>query len=314
MGYRTPAERLLTAKRIPEYRAERHPTRFKSCSQVNQIFLKADGKISCSCMRYHDILGDAWSLDVGKFINGELMRYIRESFISGYEPFAICSGCASRVSAGGTLEQTTSATTLHVEPSSQCNLFCDVCTCTFERLSDNPPPRANLDFATYEKVLHDIQSAKIDLLTIALVGFGEPLFNSRTHDMAALGRALFPTAHIYLDTNGNFGTRRADELADCGINEIRLGLDGVDQASYEGYRKKGNFAKALAFAERLTAAIRHKRSKTIPIWKYILFSHNDRDEQIEAAIRMAARSASALTSTTRLARSHRNARLLSLRP
>jgi MoaA/NifB/PqqE/SkfB family radical SAM enzyme len=97
-------------------------------------------------------------------------------------------------------------------------------------------------------MLNDLKTGEMDVQTIALVGFGEPLFNSRTHDMAALGRRLFPRAHIYLDTNANFGKRRAEEIADCGLNEIRLGIDGIDQASYSGYRKNGNFQKAFAFA------------------------------------------------------------------
>jgi molybdenum cofactor biosynthesis enzyme MoaA len=105
--------------------------------------------------------------------------------------------------------------------------------------------------------------------------------------MASLGRRLFPRAHLYLDTNANFGTRRAEEIADCGLNEIRLGIDGMDQTTYGGYRKSGNFEKAFAFAGRLADSIRAKGSKTRAVWKHILFNHNDRDEHILAAVKMA---------------------------
>src|ERR1700674_720387 len=285
-GWLVPAERQLSADQIPQYRSTRHPTQFKACTQVNQIFLKANGKISCSCMRYWDILADAKETHVGEFANGELMRYIRESFLAGCEPFDFCAGCASRMSEYQ-LEMVSDVIALHIEPSSQCNLYCEACTCTFERLSDNPPQRANLDFAIYEKLLREVNEAGLGIHSVAFVGYGEPLFNSRTPDMVRLARTIAPRARLFLDTNGNFGERRAEELADCGLDEIRLGLDGMDQESYVAYRKKGDFAKAFTFARRLAAAIREKNSPTKAIWKYILFRHNDRDDQIAAAIRMA---------------------------
>ena len=49
-------------------------------------------------MHYHHILAKAKDVDMAEFFNGEVMRYIRESFISGKEPFAFCNGCVSRVS------------------------------------------------------------------------------------------------------------------------------------------------------------------------------------------------------------------------
>jgi len=282
-----PVSISISPDRIPVYKANQHKTNFEGCTQINQIFVKANGQISCSCMRYYHVLANARETNVAEFFNGDLMRYIRQSFQNGCEPFVFCKGCASRHSKYNKFSIEEQIISLHIEPSNQCNLFCEVCTCTDERLSENTPPRLNLDFETYEKLLGDISGAKLNVAAIALVGFGEPLFNSRTPDMARAGRRLFPNAHIYLDTNANFGEKRARELADCGLNEIRLGLDGSDQASYSTYRKNGNFAKALGFARALASAVREKGSSTRVIWKYILFRHNDRDEQILAAVKMA---------------------------
>src|ERR1700674_5873233 len=214
------------------------------------------------------------------------MRYIRESFLAGCEPFDFCAGCQSRASAYQ-VDMVATSVSLHIEPSSQCNLYCAACTCTVERLSDNPPRRANLDFAIYEKLLREIAEAGVAIASVAFVGYAEPLFNSRTPDMVRMARTIAPAAHLYLDTNANFGERRAEELSDCGLDEIRLGLDGMDQDSYATYRENGDFAKAFAFARQLAAAIRRKNSPTRAVWKYILFRHNDRDDQILAAIRMA---------------------------
>ena len=135
--------------------------------------------------------------------------------------------------------------------------------------------------------MHDLHRASMCVDSVAFVGFGEPLFNSDVPRMASLSRSLFPSAYIFLNSNANFGERRAEEIADCGLNEIRLGIDGMDQISYESYRRKGDFAKAFSFARRLAASIRQKNSATRAVWKYILFRHNDRDDQLAAALSMA---------------------------
>jgi hypothetical protein len=61
----------------------------------------------------------------------------------------------------------------------------------------------------------------------------------------------------------------------------------VDQSSYEAYRRNGEYDKALQFTKDLAAEIRRTGSSTRALWKYILFNHNDRDDQILAAVKMA---------------------------
>ena len=273
---------------IEEFRAKRVPTTFKGCTQVYQLFVKSNGLLSCSCMRYWDILADTREIDAGEFFNGKIMQFIRECFAEGCEPFPFCEGCPSRLSSFDTTDRIYKWIDLHIEPSNQCNLFCEACLCTYERSTSNPPARLSLDYDLYEKTLREVHRAGLSLRNLALVGFGEPLFNSRTPDMARLGRQLFPNAHIFVDTNANFGKRRAEDLANCGINEIRLALDGVDQMSYEIYRSNGKFDRALQFSRELAQAIRDTKSSTRAIWKYILFNHNDSNKQILTAVQLAA--------------------------
>lgn len=286
-GTITPALNIVTEEQIPQFRENRVKTNFKGCMQLQSLFVKADGTMSCSCMRYWDILADVREVDLAAFYNGPMMRFIRESFANGYEPFSFCDGCPSRLTDFDTKEEY-DYIDLHIEPSNQCNLYCEACICTFERLTQNPPSRVLLDYELYEKALNSIHTSGLRLRHMGLVGFGEPLFHSRVADMARLARALFPDSNIWLDTNGNFGKHRAEEIADCGINEIRLALDGVDQSSYEGYRRAGDFKRALQFARDLADAVRLSKSSTRAVWKYILFRHNDSDKQILAAIKMAA--------------------------
>lgn len=283
----TPRINFVYEHQIDELRDRRLKTEFKGCTQLYQYFVKSDGMMSCSCMRYWDVLADMRTIDAGQFFNGPMMRFIRESFAEGYEPFSFCRGCASRLSTYDASELEYKFIDLHVEPSNQCNLFCEACTCTYERSTSNTPARVELSYGIYEKSLREIAAAGLFLRHLALVGFGEPLFNARTPDMARLARELFSDAFIFVDTNANFGKRRAQDLANCGINEIRLALDGVDQASYEQYRRNGEFDRALQFTRDLAEEIRKVKSPTKALWKYILFDHNDRDDQILTAVRTA---------------------------
>jgi molybdenum cofactor biosynthesis enzyme MoaA len=283
----TPDEEFIDPANIPKYAAERFPTTFQGCSQINQVFLKANGKITCSCMRYYHVLEDATKVNVAEWYNGKMMNYIRDSFKSGKEPFRFCEGCVSRTSSVD-VDHRKKFVSLHIEPSSQCNLFCSACICATERLSDNPPPRKNLSLSTFSKMLNEFAQSKLRIDSIAFVGFGEPLFNSDLPEMAKLSRYLFPKALIYVDTNCNFGTRRAREIANCGLSKIRLSLDGVTQQAYVEYRRSGNFDKAFEFAKTLAEEVRKTRSPTKLIWKYILFRHNDTNDEIIKAIELAA--------------------------
>jgi hypothetical protein len=280
---RTPAENHLTADQIPAYRRARKKTSFQGCTQINQLFLKSDGKLSCSCQKYWDILGDAREINAADFLRGEIMRYIRESFREGLEPFTFCGDCISRLSK---FDHSATAISLHIEPTNQCNLFCEACICTFERSTSNTPPRGVLPYDLYEKFAGEIAASGLDVASVSFVGFGEPLFNSRVPDMARLTRKLFPVTNILVDTNANFGSRRARELANCGIDEVRLGIDGADQQSYVAYRKSGDFKKAITFAKELADEVRATGSKTRVTWKYILFRHNDSDEHLRTALRI----------------------------
>jgi hypothetical protein len=286
-GPLTPPTNFVFETQIEEFRSKRQKTNFKGCTQLFQYFIKADGSMSCSCMRYWDVLADMREINAGEFYNGAMMKFIRESFAEGYEPFDFCNGCASRLSTHGSTDLEYKELILHIEPSNRCNLYCEACICTYERSTSNTPARVDLEFDLYEKLLREIAAAGLLVRRLALVGFGEPLFNSRTPDMARLGRELFPKAFIYVDTNANFGKRRAQEVANCGLNEIRLALDGIDQASYEPYRRNGEFDRALEFTRDLATEIGRTNSATRALWKYILFDHNDRDDQLLAAIRMA---------------------------
>ena len=234
-------------------------TQFKGCTQLYQYFVKADGTMACSCMRYWDILADLRNIDAGRFYNGQMMKYIRQSFAEGYEPFSFCHGCASRLANYDRTNEVYDFIDLHIEPNNQCNLYCEACICTFERLSSNVPARVALDYEPLREIVEGDQIGR-PFRPPSCAGRLWRTAVQRPHPRyGSAWKADLPNAFIFVDTNANFGKRRAEEIANCGLNEIRLALDGVDQSSYEAYRRNGEYDKALQFTKDLAAEIRRDR-------------------------------------------------------
>src|SRR5262249_33857897 len=79
-----------------------------------------------------------------------------------------------------------------------------------------------------------------------------------------------------------------ERLVHSGIDEVTFSIDGARPESYAAYRRRGDFGKAFA---NLTSAAAAKRAagRDLPFlnWRYILFTHNDSDEEMDLARRMA---------------------------
>ena len=69
-----------------------------------------------------------------------------------------------------------------------------------------------------------------------------------------------------------------------GIDEVTFSIDGATAESYAKYRQRGDFDKAI---RNLTAAADEKRrtGRDVPFinWRYILFTHNDSDDEMSRA-------------------------------
>ena len=88
-------------------------------------------------------------------------------------------------------------------------------------------------------------------------------------------------ARTSISTNGNVTWR--DDFVGCGVDELVFSIDGARSASYRMYRD-GDFN--IAFQNMKKAAGQASRNQRI-IWKYILFSHNDSNEELLEARKMA---------------------------
>src|SRR6185436_17136527 len=109
------------------------------------------------------------------------------------------------------------------------------------------------------------------LVRIDFFNYGEAFLHKRALDMVEYIKSRHPHVYLYTSTNG-----------------LALTVDGATPESYVQYRQRGDFAKAI---RNLAALADEKRARGLDVpfinWRYILFSHNDSDEEMDLARKMA---------------------------
>lgn len=135
------------------------------------------------------------------------------------------------------------------------------------------------------KILADLVAGGVTVRAFDLQGHGEPLLHPRLGELVGLLRRHYPDSYVTMTTNAHGVVK--EELVRCGLDEVICSIDGIDAPSYEPYRVHGRFALAESFLAGLCAAKARAPRPLKVIWKYILFAHNDRPDQLAAAQRRA---------------------------
>jgi hypothetical protein len=260
-----------------------------NCQGQRTLYLKANGSLVCEDDAGEQVefarIGEDCKIDLRDVIDSPRMRHLRESMIRDVAPWPlVCTNCAffrpdepyGMTFANGYMQK------LQVETTLACKLRCSGCS-GFWQVKNRPSPVV-LSLDRYEAMLHACVEAKVQPAWIEYCGQGEPL-NHRDFPkfMAATSRIL-PATRQRVITNGNhdFDERFPNELPD----EILVSGDGLYQQSYEQYRTNGDVAMVLAFLKRAAERARAERNKSV-VWKYIVFAHNDSDEELIAAQHLA---------------------------
>lgn len=262
------------------------------CPSNHSMFLRANGSLACWCDYGNLLTLQAYdeSLDYGKDVYlGRVFQSIRRKLDEETMPFPkYCSHClclANHEPYDDSYVTKRIVNMLHVEPTILCNLECPGCITQEKRKTAIDPP-FRLDIGVLRKIFADFRDSNIDVQNIQFMGQGEPLLHKDVWDMVSLSRESFPGARLSMITNAHGMFR--DECVDAGIDEIMFAIDGIDQESYEPYRTNGNFDKAYAFMSGFCRRAREIDKDIRTIWKYVLFAHNDSDEQLVRVQEMAA--------------------------
>ena len=252
-----------------------------------------DGRMVCGCGDPYGkrVLGDARTVGVSDIWTGERAATLRREINAGGSTF--CGDCALKlplkndsVPPQRDLNVAPLPSSLYIECTAACNISCAQACCAPETGITRTRQAGMLDFELFKRV---IDEAGPSLGRIDFFNYGEAFLHKRAIEMCEYIKSRHPHIHLYTSTNGlAFTEDQARRLVRSGIDEITFSIDGATPESYAKYRQRGDFHKAI---RNLRTAADEKRStgRDVPFinWRYILFVHNDSDEEMNRARQMA---------------------------
>ncbi len=168
---------------------------------------------------------------------------------------------------------------LTIEPTNICNLKCPLCTTGNGEMKR---VRGHMSLETFERIMDQLSR---EIFFLIIYHQGEPYLNKNFFDITRLAR----TKKIYCttSTNGHYFTEEnIHKTIDAGLNSMIVSIDGVDQSSYEKYRKRGDLQKVLDGTLRFMQ-IKNKRRVKHPLIaiQFLVMKHNE--PQIEKMKKLA---------------------------
>ena len=254
------------------------------------MVLLCDGRLVCGCADPYGkrVLGDLRvTPSVSSVWTGQIASSLRRDIVGGGSTF--CGDCPLKLPLKQDepppvrpLDAGALPSRLYIECTAACNISCSQACCAPETGITRTRQAGMLDYDLFTRV---VDEAGPSLGRIDFFNYGEAFLHKRALEMVEYIKSRFPHVYLYTSTNGlaltEDGARR---LARSGIDEVTFSIDGARQDSYVQYRQRGDFAKAI---RNLAALVDEKRTggHDVPYvnWRYILFTHNDSDEEMGLA-------------------------------
>ena len=269
-------------------------TRFTCSWPWSTLVLLCDGRVVCGCADPYAkrVLGDTRESTVSAVWTGERAASLRREINAGGSKF--CGDCPLKLplkkderEPQRELAVAPLPSRLYIECTAACNISCAQACCAPETGITRTRRAGMLDFELFRRV---VDEAGPSLVRIDFFNYGETFLHKRAVEMCEYIKNRFPHIYLYTSTNGlAFNQEQVRRLVHSGIDEVTFSIDGATPESYAIYRKRGQFEKAI---ENLRAAVaeKHRSGRDVPFinWRYILFSHNDSDEEMAGARHMAA--------------------------
>jgi len=141
---------------------------------------------------------------------------------------------------------------VQMEPTSQCNLSCVMCTRTL-----SPKPARDMSFEEFERVAYAVINSHSwivrrlfpQVLIFDLTGIGEALLNTRFLDMVEALKRRRVTVTL-ADNFTLMDDTAAERIIRAGVDVLFISLDASSKQTYEKLRRGAVFAKTLGNIER----------------------------------------------------------------
>jgi radical SAM family protein/iron-sulfur cluster protein len=269
-------------------------TRFQCSWPWSTLVMLCDGRLVCGCADPygHRVLGDARASSIHDVWSGSTIVGLREELNQGGTRF--CGDCPLKlplkkdetpvvrpVDAGPLPSR------MYIECTAACNISCDQACCAPETGITRTRQAGMLDFDLFRRVVDEVGAA---LVRIDFFNYGEAFLHKRALEMCEYIKSHFPAVYLYTSTNGLALTEeQARRLTHSGIDEATFSIDGASQPVYEKYRRRGRFDRAIATLAAM-ADEKRRSGRDLPFlnWRYILFTWNDSDEEMNRARHIAA--------------------------
>lgn len=158
----------------------------------------------------------------------------------------------------------------YIEPTSFCNLRCPSCpTGTRRRIREEKA-------ISFERFCEIVDELSPYLLILYFYNFGEPLLHKDSIKMISYASQKGIMVRASSNLSVNLSDERALELVKSGLYSLKVGLDGIDQKTYEQYRRRGNFNLVVSNIEKIVKFKKKENSKTPFLFvAYHVFKHNE---------------------------------------
>jgi radical SAM protein with 4Fe4S-binding SPASM domain len=129
---------------------------------------------------------------------------------------------------------------LDIEVSSVCNLRCEFCDATINKIGTKS---GYMDFDTFTKIIDEGADAGLYAIKLNSGARGEPLLNKNIVKMIEYAKKK-GIIDVYLNTNAVLLTKDLSlQLINSGLDRISISFEGMDPAVYEKYRVGAKFEK-----------------------------------------------------------------------
>lgn len=255
------------------------------CRILRQLTLTADGHLTCDDSNGYSIkLGHVTSSpgwNIKHTTTGAIYQHIRASFARGAVPWpGTCETCDCLAPGSAPLDTLDRSIRLMVEPTLACNISCPCCR--RRQVISRGRSLTDLDPAVLGSLCRSCRDNGIDIEHVHYLGWGEPLLHGDFQGLAEAVRKNAPDTAQEVTTAGNVVFK--EQVGSAPLDRIVVSCDGARQSSYELYRREGRFSLVRAF---MVDSKIFGSPTTFVEWKYILFEHNDSDEELIEAQKLA---------------------------